>query len=128
MTNKGEMYWNVFSRHTQREDSHRLVETADAPAAGEDPPDSGQLEDSRLENVKRWLTENADNIQLSYLPSYSAKLNPDELLNTYLKQRVTTAVLVRSRCGLTRTTVGAVRGIQKQPQRVQNYFHHKGFS
>jgi transposase len=41
--------------------------------------------------VKRWREENADKIEVFYLPSYSPELNPDELLNADLKQRVTTA-------------------------------------
>jgi hypothetical protein len=46
-----------------------------------------QVRQSKL--VKRWLTENADKIEASYLRRYSPELNPDELLNADLKKLVT---------------------------------------
>jgi transposase len=36
--------------------------------------------------VNQWLAESADKIEVFYLPSYSPELNPDELLNSDLKQ------------------------------------------
>ena len=35
--------------------------------------------------VKNWLGEIADKMAVFYMPSYSPKLNPDELLNVELK-------------------------------------------
>jgi transposase len=75
--------------------------------------------------VKQWLAENAAKIEVFYLPSYSPELNPDELLNADLKQKVTTAAPARTKRGLTRTAVRTLRSIQKQPQRVQHYFQQK---
>jgi hypothetical protein len=60
-----------------------------------------------------------------YLHSYSPELNPDELLNTDLKRRVTGAAPAHNKIALTRTTVGALSSIQKQPQRVESYFSQK---
>jgi transposase len=60
-----------------------------------------------------------------YLPSYSPELNPDELLNADLKQRVTRAAPPRTKAALTRTAFGALRRIQKQPNRVESYFRQK---
>jgi len=51
-------------------------------------------------------------------------LNPDELLNADLKHRVTKAAPARNKMALTRTGIGALRSIQKQPERVENYFKH----
>ena len=56
---------------------------------------------------------------------YSPELNPDELLNADLKQRVTKAAPARNKIALTRTAIGALRSIQKQPDRVENYFGQK---
>jgi transposase len=42
--------------------------------------------------VKNWLAEHANKIEVFYLPSFSPELNPDELLNGDLKQRVTKAI------------------------------------
>jgi transposase len=41
--------------------------------------------------VKQWLASHAEQIEVFYLPSYSPRFNPDELLNADLKRRVTTA-------------------------------------
>jgi transposase len=73
--------------------------------------------------VKKWLVEYADKIEVFYLPSYLPELNPDELLNADLKQRVTKAAPPRTKAALRRTAFGALRSIQKQPERVEAYFH-----
>jgi hypothetical protein len=75
--------------------------------------------------VQQWLKENAEKIAVFYLPSYSSELNPDELLNADLKQCVTEAAPPRNKMALTRTAIGALRSIQKQPARVENYFGQK---
>jgi transposase len=75
--------------------------------------------------VKKWLTEHAGQIETFYLPSYSPELNPDELLNADLKKRVTRIVPARTKTALTRTAIGALRSIQKQPDRVESYFQQK---
>jgi tRNA U34 5-methylaminomethyl-2-thiouridine-forming methyltransferase MnmC len=66
-----------------------------------------------------------EKIEAFYLPSYSPELNPDEFLNANLKHSVTTAAPARTAKALTRTAVGSLRGIQKQPTRIQNYFQCK---
>jgi transposase len=75
--------------------------------------------------VKKWLAENQEKIQVFYLPSYSPELNPDELPNADLKQRVTKAAPARNKMALTRTAIGSMRSIQKQPERVREYFGQK---
>jgi transposase len=72
--------------------------------------------------LKKWLQENEEKIAVFYLPSYSPELNSDELLNADLKQRVTKAVPARNKLALTRTAIGALRSIQKQPARREKYF------
>ena len=75
--------------------------------------------------VKKWLKENVDKIQIFYLPSSSPELNPDELLNADLNQHVTMAAPARIKIDLTLTAIGALRSIQKQPGQVETYFGHK---
>ena len=60
-----------------------------------------------------------------YLPSYSPELNPDELLNADLKRHATKAAPARNKIALTRTAIGALRSIQKQPARVESYLGQK---
>ncbi len=74
--------------------------------------------------VQQWLKENAEKIEVFYLPSYSQELNPDELLNADLKQRVTAAVPAKTQVQLVKTTSKALRSIQKQTARVERYFRH----
>jgi transposase len=78
--------------------------------------------------VKKWLKENEDKIQVFYLPNYSPELNPDELLNADPKQRVTKAAPARNKTALTRTAISALRSIQKQPDRVEHYSGQKDVS
>ena len=125
VTNKGEMRWKVFSGALnariligflnrlvrRRKDKIFLL------------LDNLRVHHSKL--VKHWLARNADRIEVFYLPSYSPELNPDELLNADLKQRVTTAAPARTAKALTRTAITSLRSIQKQPARIQSYFKHK---
>jgi hypothetical protein len=53
------------------------------------------------------------------------ELNPDELLNADLKQHVAKAAPPRNKIALTRTAIGVLRSIQKQPGTVENFFGQK---
>jgi len=61
--------------------------------------------------VQQWLAENADKIEVFYLPSYSPELNPGELLEADLKQRVTAAVPAKTKVQLVKATFKALRSI-----------------
>ena len=41
------------------------------------------------DDVKKWLAEHRDEIEVFYLPSYSPELNPNEMANADLKHAVT---------------------------------------
>lgn len=77
--------------------------------------------------LREWLEADVKKIEVFYLPSYLPELNPDELLNADIKHRVTSAAPAHNKIALTRTktAVGALRSIQKQPQRVESYFSEK---
>ena len=55
----------------------------------------------------------------SLLAQLLAGTDPDELLNADLKQHVTKAAPARNKIALIRTAIGALRSIQKQPDRVE---------
>ncbi len=74
--------------------------------------------------VKQWLEENKELIEVFYLPSYSPELNPDEYLNSNLKGRVHSGSPVRNKHDLTKKTRSFMRTIQKRPEHVRNYFKH----
>jgi transposase len=125
VTNKGEMRWKVFSGALNAKVMlgflKRLVH-------GRKKRIFLILDNLRVHHSKavtKWVEENKKKIVIFYLPSYSPELNPDELLNSDLKQRVTKVAPARTKVELTRTAVGALRSIQKQPGRVENYFQQK---
>ncbi len=59
-----------------------------------------------------------------YLPCYSPELNPDEMLNAYLKQAVTTLAPARTKGQLLKTTTSHIRKLHKSPARVKSHFEH----
>lgn len=125
VTNKGEMRWRIFSGALN---AKLLIDFLKRLVRGSDRKiflilDNLKVHHSKM--VKQWLAENKKSIEVFYLPSYSPELNPDELLNADLKQRVTTAAPTRTKQALARTAIAAMRSIQKQPERVRHYFKHK---
>ena len=125
VTNKGQMRWKVFSGALN---AKILIGFLKRLIHGRETRVFLILDNLRVHHskaVKKWLAENAEKIAVFYLPSYSPELNPDELLNADLKQHVTKAAPARNKIALTRTAVGTLRSIQKQPRRVENYFGHK---
>src|ERR1039458_3816995 len=125
VTNKGQMRWKVFSGALN---AKVLIGFMERLVRHREQKIILILDNLRVHHskpVKKWLAEHAEKIEVFYLPSYSPELNPDELLNADLKQRVTTAAPARTKRPLTRSASSALRSIQKQPQRVQNYFLHK---
>jgi transposase len=125
VTNKGQMRWKVFSGALN---AKILIGFMKRLVHGREKRVFLILDNLRVHHskvVKEWLEENEDKIAVFYLPSYSPELNPDELLNADLKQRVTKAAPARNKLALTRTAIGALRSIQKQPDRVENYFGQK---
>ena len=75
-------------------------------------------------DVKAWLEENRELIEVFYLPSYSPELNPDEYLNGDLKQSIRSGLPARSEKELTRKTRSYMRKLQNRPHHVRNYFRH----
>ena len=77
----------------------------------------------RSARVKRWLAGQRERLRVFYLPGYSPKLNPDEMLN----QDVKSNALGRRRPSDLREMIadarGYLRSTQKQPAIVRNYFH-----
>jgi transposase len=125
VTNKGEMRWRIYSGALNAKKLTTFLErlTRNQPRKIFLILDNLRVHHSKL--VKQWLASHAEQIEVFYLPSYSPELNPDELLNADLKHRVTTAAPARTKHGLTRTAVRALRSVQKQPQRVRDYFRQK---
>jgi transposase len=134
VTNKGEMRWKVFGGSMKAPvliDFMKRLLRGRKTIQGKKRRVFLILDNLRVHHSKavtEWLKENKDKIVMYYLPSYSPELNPDELLNADLKQRVTRAAPARTKVALTDTAIRALRSIQKQPERIESYFKHKDVS
>jgi transposase len=67
--------------------------------------------------VKELLAVNRYAVEVFYLPSYSAELNPDEMANADLKQAMTKQAPGRTKLQLVKATAMHLRSVQRQPDR-----------
>lgn len=75
--------------------------------------------------VKAWLADNAEAIEVFYLPAYSPERNPDEYLNGDLKRSVHGEIPARTEAEMQRKTTSRLRSIQKRPAHVRAYFNNE---
>jgi transposase len=75
-------------------------------------------------DVKHWLKEHQEQVEVFYLPSYSPELNPDEYLNGNLKSKVHSGAPIRNREDLKKKTRSFMRTLVKRPAHVRSYFKH----
>ena len=75
--------------------------------------------------VKQWSEENADKIALFYLPSYSPEINPDEYLNNDLKSGIGLKQSPKTEKQMKSNVKSHMIFLQKNPERVAKFFHHK---
>lgn len=73
--------------------------------------------------VQRWLAANAERIRQFLLPAYSPELNPDEYLNHDVKSNAVGRRRAKDVVELVGNVRGYLRGTQRRPQIVRNYFH-----
>jgi transposase len=78
--------------------------------------------------VKEWQEKHKEQIEISFLPSYSPELNPDEYLNCDLKAGVHSKPTVKTREHLKDNAISHLRKLQKSPDRVKKYFKHSKIS
>lgn len=104
VTNKGQMRWRIFSGAL---DARLLINFLKRLLRNMSKKIFLILDNLKVHHakvVRQWIEENADKIEVFYLPSYAPELNPDELLNAGLKQSVTTAVPARTKMQLVKST------------------------
>ena len=75
-------------------------------------------------DVKHWLEEHREQIEVFHLPSYSPEINPDEYLNGNLKTKVHSGKPVRNQSDLEHKTRSFMRTLLKRPAHVRKYFKH----
>src|SRR5450631_2002479 len=75
--------------------------------------------------VSKWVTEHNDKIELFFLPPYAPECNPDEYLNNDLKQKLRNLPRPDSQEGLVQSTMSVLRSLQRRPNQIRAYFHHR---
>ena len=87
-----------------------------------------RLKAHRARLTRDWLGEHRAEIEVSYLPPYSAELNPEEGVNADLKQAVPRKAPARSKQRLKRAAIGhSMRSLARRPQRIRSIFRHRQF-
>ena len=73
--------------------------------------------------VRQWVDERKDLIELHYLPPYSPEANPDEWLNRDLKTELRLRPAALDKTGLKRMAEDFMRQLSSTPGRVARYFN-----
>jgi transposase len=76
----------------------------------------------RAHRVTAWVQDNADRIELFYLPSYAPEHNPDEFLNNDLKQAMARRRTPRDKAALKSSLTSYMRSLQRCPAKVRAFF------
>jgi transposase len=124
VTNKGQMRWRIFEGALN---TTILIDFLRRLIKGQSKKLFLILDNLRVHHakqVKAWLAEHADAIEVFYLPSYSPELNPDEMANADIKQAVTKLAPARTKLQLVKATAQHLRSVQRQPERIRKYFEH----
>ena len=69
-----------------------------------------------------WVAAHAHEIELFHLPAYAPEHNPDEYLNSDLKQKLRQQLQPVTQGELIKSTRALLRAIQRSPRRIQGYF------
>jgi DDE superfamily endonuclease len=72
--------------------------------------------------VKAWVEENADRIELFYLPPYAPERNPDEYANNDVKQAMGWRSTPMDKAAMKASLTSHMRGLQRRPAKVTAFF------
>ena len=125
VSNRGELRWMVLDGAIKAPVLIRFLQRLIQDARRKVFLILDRLPVHRAAPVRDWLAKHRGEIEVSYLPSYSPELNPDEGLNADLKQAVTRKAPMRSKQHLKQATISHMRRLAKSPARVRSYFHQK---
>ena len=122
VTNQGKTRWMIIDESF---DAAKLIEFLQALIQDADRKvflilDNLRVHHSKL--VKEWVAEHQHEIELFYLPSYSPELNPEERLNSDLKQAMGSKVPARTKIKLKAAAIDHMTKLENNPQRVMSYF------
>jgi transposase len=76
----------------------------------------------RAKVVTAWVAENADRIELFYLPPYAPERNPDEYLNNDLKQALGRRATPMDKAAMKAGLRSHMQRLQRRPAKVRSFF------
>ena len=76
----------------------------------------------RAKVVSAWVQAHAEQIELFYLPPYAPEHNPDEFLNTGLKQAIARRRTPRDKAALKSGLTSDLRSLQRRPAKLRSFF------
>jgi transposase len=122
VTNQGKARWMIIDEAFKAD---RLIEFMQSLVQ-----DAGRKVFLILDNLrvhhskpaKAWLAERQEQIEVFYLPSYSPELNPEERLNSDLKQATASKAPARTRARLGAAAVEHMTWLEQTPERSKAYF------
>jgi len=74
--------------------------------------------------VKSWVSENAEKIELFYLPPYSPELNPDEYLNNTVKSQLRNAPAATTSEAMQERVRSRMKSNQRRASLIRSLFQH----
>jgi transposase len=122
VTNRGDVRFMCYTaRMTQSKFIlflAKLIESTDGPVI----VITDNLSVHHGKRVTAWVNNREDQITLEFIPSYSPELNADEYLNRDLKKNVNSKKTPGTIAELKANISSFMHSIQKQPERILNYF------
>jgi transposase len=125
ITNRGHLYFMVFKQRFTTEVFLEFLRRLIRQNPGKVFLIIDRHPVHRAKRVQRWVAEQAESIQLFFLPGYSPELNPDELLNQDVKTNAVGRKRAHHQDELTANVRSYLRKRQCQPHVVQKYFLEK---
>jgi transposase len=122
ITNKGRVQWMIADGTINAE---RFIEFLTALCKDSRRKIFLILDNLRVHHskpLKEWLIGREKKIELFYLPSYSPDLNPDEHVNSDLKQGIGSKVPVRTKKRLQAAATEHMQMLSKNRKRIRKYF------
>ena len=124
VTNKGQMRWRIFDGALN---TTILIDFLRRLIKGQTRKLFLILDNLRVHHarqVKAWLAEHSDAIEVFYLPSYRPELNPDEMANADIELAVTKLAPARTKLQLVKATAKHLRSVQRRTERIRKYIEH----
>ncbi len=84
------------------------------------------LDNLRIHHSKRvseWLLKHKDEIEVFFLPPYAPEYNPDEYLNSDLKQGVGNRPMPRCEKDIVKNIRSHLKSLQLRPDKISSFFH-----